>query len=50
MTTSDNIGYKLGFAKDEEKQLLDISKKHYVSPSIELSQLNNKGFENFKCH
>jgi hypothetical protein len=32
MTTQDNIGYKLGFALGEEKQLLDTPKKRYVQP------------------
>jgi hypothetical protein len=48
MTTQDNIGYKLGFAMGEEKQLLDTPKKRYVEPSIEISELTNNEFEDFK--
>ena len=48
MTTSDNIGYKLGFAMGEEKQLLSTVKMRYVSPDIQLSELANREFEDFK--
>jgi hypothetical protein len=48
MTTSDNIGYKLGFAMGEEKQLLDTSKKRYVQADLEISELTNKEYEDFK--
>ena len=48
MTTVDNIGYKLGFAIGEEKQLLNTPKKCYVSPGIEPLDLTNKEFEDFK--
>jgi len=47
MTTQDNIGYKLGFALGEEKQLLDTPKKRYVHPDIEISELVRKEFEDF---
>lgn len=48
MTTQDNIGYKLGFAMGEEKQLLDTPKKRYVEPSIKISELTNNEFEDFE--
>lgn len=48
MTTSDNIGYKLGFAMGEEKQLLDTPKKLFVSPRLDISELADKEFEDFK--
>jgi hypothetical protein len=48
MTTQDNIGYKLGFALGEEKQLLDTPKKRYVQPGMEIFELTNKEFEDFK--
>jgi hypothetical protein len=48
MTTQDNIGYKLGFAMGEEKQLLDTPKRRFVLPEIELSELVNREFEDFR--
>ena len=39
MTTQDNIGYKLGFAMGEEKQLLQAPKEPYKSPSVNLKDL-----------
>ena len=48
MTTSDNAGYKLGFAVGEEKQLLDHPKKNFRPPPIEIEELANKEFEDFK--
>lgn len=48
MTTYDNIGYKLGFALGEEKQLLETPKKHFLSPPLAFSELGNKEFEDFK--
>jgi hypothetical protein len=48
MTTSDNIGYKLGFAVGEQKQLLTSPERRFVSPDIELADLTNKKFEDFK--
>ena len=45
MTTSDNFGYKLGFAKGQEKQLLETPKKLYVEPKIGFSDLSDKEFE-----
>lgn len=40
MTTKDNIGYKLGFAMGEEKQLLQIPKEPYVEPTIKIESLS----------
>ena len=48
MTTYDNIEYKLGFAVGEEKQLLGAPKRRYATPSIEISELTNKEFEDFR--
>jgi hypothetical protein len=48
MTTSDNIEYKLGFAAGEEKQLQGTLKEPYASPKLEISELGNKEFEDFK--
>ena len=46
LTTSDNIGYKLGFAIGEEKQLLNSPEKKYVPPPVNTSELDrNKGIE-----
>ena len=42
LTTIDNIGYKLGFAMGEKKQLLEIPKKQFISPKIEITELTNK--------
>jgi hypothetical protein len=48
MTTSDNIDFKLGFAIGEQNQLLDRPKELFVSPRIDISELADKGFEDFK--
>ena len=48
MTTSENVGYKLGFAVGEEKHLLDHPKKKFRPPPIEIEELANKEFEDFK--
>jgi hypothetical protein len=48
MTTSDNTGYKLGFAMGQEKKLLDTPKKNFRAPGIEIEELINKEFEDFK--
>jgi hypothetical protein len=36
MTTEDNIGYKLGFAVGEEKQLLQSPKEPFRNPDIDM--------------
>ena len=41
LTTSDNIGYKMGFAMGEEKQKLNNPRQSYVEP-IKLEELNGK--------
>jgi hypothetical protein len=48
MTTIDNIGFKLGFAKGEEKQLLDGPKKKFSLPTIDILELANKEHKDFK--
>jgi hypothetical protein len=48
MTTSDNIGFKLGFAMGEEKQLLDSPKMQFISPTIDLMELAHMEHEDFK--
>jgi len=48
LTTQDNIGYKLGFAMGQEKQLLATPKENYILPSITLCDLANKKFEDFE--
>lgn len=48
LTTSDNIGYKLGFAMGEEKQLLDIPEKSYAKQPISNNELEGKPYIDFK--
>jgi hypothetical protein len=48
LTTSDNIGYKLGFAMGEEKQLLNSPEKSYVKPPINISELDTNESIDFK--
>lgn len=48
LTTSDNIGYKLGFALGEEKQLLSSPEKSYVKPPININELDTNGSIDFK--
>lgn len=48
MTTSDNIGYKLGFAMGEEKQVLELPKKIFTAPMLRIAELSEKEFEDFK--
>ena len=48
LTTDDNIGYKLGFAMGEEKQLLETPKKKYLAPSIDKNTLTEKQSEDFQ--
>ncbi len=48
MTTSDNIGYKLGFATGREKQLLNSPEKSYVKCPINISELETKEYTDFK--
>ena len=48
LTTSDNIGYKLGFAMGEEKQLLDSPEKSYVKQPITKKELEEKFYTDFK--
>ena len=39
LTTSDNVGYKLGFALGYERQLLDVPKMNFIEPHIEIASL-----------
>ena len=48
LTTSDNIGYKLGFAMGEEKQLLDRPDKSYVKQPIDIDEIETKQYFDFK--
>ena len=48
MTTADNIGFKLGFALGEERQLLDSPKKQFIMPTIDISEFANKEHKDFK--
>lgn len=41
LTTSENIGYKLGFALGEESQPLDKPEKNYVMQPIDFSEIEN---------
>jgi len=48
LTTSDNIGYKLGFAMGEEKQLLNRPEKSYIKQPIDFSEIETKQHIDFK--
>ena len=48
LTTEDGIGYKLGFALGEEKQLLDTPNKAYVPPTVDINSLTGKTSEDFQ--
>lgn len=48
LTTSDNIGYKFGFARAEEKQLLNNPEKKYVKPPMTINELKSKEYTEFK--
>jgi hypothetical protein len=48
ITTSDNIGFKLGFAMREEKQLLKSPEKSYLIQPISQSDIENKEYTDFK--
>ena len=41
LTTSDNIGYKMGFAIGHESQLLDTPNKKFHLPDTRIDDLNN---------
>lgn len=45
LTTSDNIGYKLGFAMGEEQELLDKPEKSYAKPPLNVSKLETNRIE-----
>ena len=48
LTTEDNIGYKLGFASGHEKQLLDFPKSRFVPTKIEIGELSNMEYTDYK--
>lgn len=48
MTTEDEIGYKLGFAAGEEKQLLSTPNETYIKPPVQFNALNSVSYEDFK--
>lgn len=48
LITSDNIGYKLGFASGQEKQLLNIPEKAYIPPHVTVSTLATRSYTDFK--
>ena len=48
LTTSDNIGYKMGFAMGEQSQLLNVPNTNYRKPEVTLNDLNNKEKVNFE--
>lgn len=48
LTTFDNIGYKLGFAMGEEKQLLNRPEKSYVKQPIDINEIETKQHIDFK--
>lgn len=48
LTTDDNIGYKLGFARGGETQLLQTPKKRYFAPTIDISTLSEKEWRDFQ--
>lgn len=48
LTTTDNIGYKLGFAMGEEMQLLDKPEKNYIKQPLNISELATKEYADFK--
>jgi hypothetical protein len=48
LTTEDNIGYKLGFAVGHEKQILDFPKLNFVEPQIEIDELAEKDYTDYK--
>lgn len=48
LTTTDNIGYKLGFAMGEESQLLDKPEKNYIKQPVSINELETKECIDFK--
>jgi hypothetical protein len=48
LTTSDNIGYKLGFAVGEERQLLDYPKMVFEEPSVDVKALSGCETQKFQ--
>ncbi len=48
LTTPDNIGYKLGFAVGEEKQLLALPKLKYIEPTFTIDIIKDNPTEEIK--
>lgn len=48
LTTYDNIGYKLGFARGKGKQLPDRPEKDFVKPPISAGELEAKIYTDFR--
>jgi hypothetical protein len=48
LTTEDNIGYKLGFAMGEEKQLLAAPKQFFRNQQVSVDNLRDRNYEDFR--
>jgi hypothetical protein len=48
MTNSDNVGYKLDFSMNPKKRALEMPEKPFISPPVELSELDAHEYEDFK--
>jgi hypothetical protein len=48
LTTSDHIGYKLGFAMGEETQLLESPEKKYIEQPITFTELEGMPYTDFR--
>lgn len=48
ITTSENIGYKLSFSLRNKKQRLDFPGKQFIAPKVELRELVNGDYLDFK--
>lgn len=48
LTTTDNIGYKLGFALGEAKQPLNSPERSYIKPPISINELEKNESIDFK--
>lgn len=48
LTTQDNVGYKLGFAAGEERQLLSVPQERYVNQPVDYLSIQTLKHEDFK--
>jgi hypothetical protein len=48
LTTSDHIGYKLGFAMGEETQLLERPEKKYIEQPVTITELEGMPYTDFQ--